>query len=224
MGRRGDARRGRGRVRVPPRKGLGGIRSFGGRGVPPVGIGSGRGWGESERQRRGWTIITHHDPDGGKIEEGIEGGENGRTHARNFERALYVARIAPPMLPAVIVVCFPPWTRVTIRDRRSFGREEEDEDDDGNCSQEREDYEGTMTATNYCSGRGRRNAEGRWKQNIVAIGRRRRLHRGTSRRLPPRPSLADIVRGRRDAARKCCRLAAMSTTTTTVRMTAGGSE
>jgi hypothetical protein len=70
-----------------------------------------------------------------------------------------------------------------IRDRRSFGREEEDEDEDGDCSRERDDYE-TMTATNDCSGRGRRNAEGRWNQNIVAIGRRRRLHRGTSRRLP----------------------------------------
>jgi hypothetical protein len=43
-----------------------------------------------------------------------------------------------------------------------------------------------MTTTNDCSGRGRRNAKGRWNQNIVAIGRRRRWHRGTSRRLPPR--------------------------------------
>jgi hypothetical protein len=30
----------------------------GGRGVPPVGIGIGRGWEESERRRRGWTIIA----------------------------------------------------------------------------------------------------------------------------------------------------------------------
>ena len=55
-----------------------------------------------------------------------EGRTDVRTHARDFERASYVARIAPPMLPAVVVVCCPPWTRVTIRDRRSFGREEED--------------------------------------------------------------------------------------------------
>ncbi len=41
----------------------------------------------------------HRDPDGGKIEEGIEGGEDGRTHARDFKRASYVARIAPPMPP-----------------------------------------------------------------------------------------------------------------------------
>ncbi len=53
---------------------------------------------------------------------------------------------------------------------------------------------------------------------------------GTAERLvgsPPGPSLADIIRGRRDAARKRCRLAAMSTTmmtTMTVRMTTGGSK
>jgi hypothetical protein len=40
---------------------------------------------------------------------------------------------------------------------------------------------------------------------------------------PPGPSLADIIRGRRDAAQKRCRLAAMSTTTT-VQMTKGGSK
>ncbi len=41
----------------------------------------------------------------------------------------------------------------------------------------------------------------------------------------PCPSLADIIRGRRDAARKRCFLAAMSTPTrTTVRMKMGGSE
>ncbi len=44
-----------------------------------------------------------------------------------------------------------------------------------------------MTTINDCSGLGRRNAEGRWNQNIVAIGRRRRWHCGTSRQLPPRP-------------------------------------
>ncbi len=101
---------------------------LGGRGVPPVGIGIGGGWGESERRPQGWTIIANE----GKIEEGIEGGEDGGTHARDFEQALYVAQIAPPMLPAVVVICFPPWTRVTIREWRLFGREEEDEDDDGN--------------------------------------------------------------------------------------------
>ncbi len=79
-------------------------------------------------------LEDHRNPDGGKIKEGIEGGEDGCTHARDFERALYVARIAPSMLPAIFIMCFPPWTRVTIRDRRSFGREEEDEDNDGDCS------------------------------------------------------------------------------------------
>ncbi len=131
-------------------------------------------------------LDNHRNPNGEKIKEGIEGGEDRRTHACDFERVLYVARIAPPMLPAVIVVCFPPWTRVTIRDWHSFGREEDDEDNDGDCSQERYDYE-MMTATNDCSGRGRRNAEGQWNQNIVAIRRQRRLHCGTSRQLPPLP-------------------------------------
>jgi hypothetical protein len=84
-------------------------------------------------------LDNHRDPDGEKIEDGIEGGEDERTHAHNFEQVSYVARIAPPMLPAVVVVCCPPWTRVTIRDWRSFGREEEDEDDDGDCSRERDD-------------------------------------------------------------------------------------
>ncbi len=131
-------------------------------------------------------LDNHCNPDGGKIEEGIEGGEDGLTHARNFKRASYVAQIAPPILPAVVVVCFPPWTRVTIQDWRSFGMEEEDEDDDRDCSQERDDYK-MMMATNDCSGHGRRNAEGRWNQNIVAIGRQWQLHRGTSRWLPPPP-------------------------------------
>ncbi len=117
-------------------------------------------------------LDNHCNPNGEKMEEGIEGGEEGHTHACNLERASYVAQITPPMLPAVVVVCFPPWTRVTIRDRHSFGWEVEDEDNDGDCSQERDDYK-TMTATNDCSGRGRHNAEGRWNQNIIAIGRRR---------------------------------------------------
>jgi hypothetical protein len=131
-------------------------------------------------------LDDNRDPDGEKIEQGIEGGEDGRTHAPNFKWASYVVQIVLPMLLAVVVVCFPPWMRVTIRDRHSFGREEEDEDDDGDCSRKRNDYK-TMTATNDCSGRGRRNTEGRWNQNIIAIGWRWRLHRGTSRRLPPPP-------------------------------------
>ncbi len=144
-------------------------------------------------------LDNHRDPNGEKIKESIEGGEDGRMHARNFKRALDVARIAPPMLPAVVVVCCPPWTRVTIWDRRSFGREEEDQDDDGDCSQERDNYKGAMTATNDCSGRGRRNAEGGLNQNIVAIGRRQQLHRGTSRWLPSPP-----VVGRRHSREEGC--------------------
>ncbi len=104
------------------------------------------------------VLDDHRGPEEEKIKEGIEGGEDGRTHTRNFKQALYVARIAPPMLPAIVVVCFPPWTRVTIRDWHSFGWEEDDKDDDGNCLRERDNYE-TMMATNDCSGRGRRNAE-----------------------------------------------------------------
>ncbi len=42
---------------------------------------------------------------------------------------------------------------------RSFGRKEEDEDDDGKCLQEWDNYKGTMMATNDCSGHGRRNTE-----------------------------------------------------------------
>jgi hypothetical protein len=87
----------------------------------------------------------HRDPDGEKIKEGIEGGEDRRC---NFEWASCVARIAPPMLPrggwkkgvdqcglssppgrrqrlpvrvdqrraAVVVVCCPPWMSFTIWD------------------------------------------------------------------------------------------------------------
>jgi hypothetical protein len=38
----------------------------------------------------------HHNPDGEKIKEGIERGEDGRC---DFKQALYVARIMPPTLP-----------------------------------------------------------------------------------------------------------------------------
>ncbi len=41
-------------------------------------------------------LDDRHDPDRGKVEEGIEGGEDKR---RNFERASNVAQIAPPMRP-----------------------------------------------------------------------------------------------------------------------------
>ena len=36
----------------------------------------------------------HRNPDGEKVDKGIEGGEEG---SRNFEQALYVARFVPPM-------------------------------------------------------------------------------------------------------------------------------
>ncbi len=67
---------------------------------------------------------------------------------------------------AVVVVCCPPWMRVTIRDWHFFGREEEDKDNDGNGLQERDNYERTMMTTNNCSGRGRCNAKGWWNRNI----------------------------------------------------------
>ncbi len=38
----------------------------------------------------------HCNPNGEKIKEGIEGGDDGHC---DFERALYMAQIAPPMLP-----------------------------------------------------------------------------------------------------------------------------
>jgi hypothetical protein len=38
----------------------------------------------------------HCNPDGEKVKEGIEGGEDGRC---DFEQVLYTAQIAPPMLP-----------------------------------------------------------------------------------------------------------------------------
>jgi hypothetical protein len=88
----------RGQVRGPPRKGQGGIRPLGGRGNPPVGIGIGRGWWDPERRRRGWTIIAI--PTGEKSKRAWkEGRTDVRTHARDFERASYVARIASPILP-----------------------------------------------------------------------------------------------------------------------------
>jgi hypothetical protein len=43
-------------------------------------------------------LDDHHDPDGGKIEEGIEGGQDGCMHAYDFKQASYVVRIMPPML------------------------------------------------------------------------------------------------------------------------------
>jgi hypothetical protein len=84
-------------------------------------------------------------------------------------------------------VCCPPRTSFTIWDRNSFGREEEDEEDDSDGLREKNNDKGTMTTTNDCSGHERHNDEGRWNWNIIAIGRRRRWHGRTSRRLPPRP-------------------------------------
>jgi hypothetical protein len=43
-------------------------------------------------------LDDHSNPNGEIIEEGIEGGEDRCMHARDFEQALYVARIALPML------------------------------------------------------------------------------------------------------------------------------
>ncbi len=85
---------------------------------------------------------------------------------------------------AVVVVCCPQ-TGSTIWDWRSFGREEEDKDNDGNGLQERDHYNGTMMTTNDCSGCGRRNPKGQGIRNILAIGRQWRWHRGTSCRPPP---------------------------------------
>jgi hypothetical protein len=113
-----------------------------------------RGSRRPPRQDQDWlrvggvgTPITgpgdHRNPDGDKVEEAIEGGEDGR---HDFKRASYVAQIVPPMLPrgrrrkgvdrrgsssppgrqqrlpahvdqrwaAVIIVCCPPWTSFTI--------------------------------------------------------------------------------------------------------------
>ena len=61
------------------------------------------------------------------------------------------------------------------------------QEDGGNGSREKNNDKGTMTITNDCSGRGRRNAEGRWKWNIIAIGRQWGWHGRTSCRLPPLP-------------------------------------
>ncbi len=61
------------------------------------------------------------------------------------------------------------------------------QEDGGDGSREKNNDKGTMTITNNCSGRGRRNAEGRWKQNIIAIGRQWGWHGRTSCWLPPLP-------------------------------------
>jgi hypothetical protein len=88
---------------------------------------------------------------------------------------------------AIVVVCCPPWMSFTIWDRPSFRQEEEDTEDDSNGSRKRVNNKEMMTTTNDCSGHGRRNAKGRWNQNIVAIGRQRQWHRRMSCWLPPLP-------------------------------------
>jgi hypothetical protein len=45
------------------------------------------------------------------------------------------------------------------------------QEDGGDGLRKKNNDKGTMTTTNDCSGRGRRNAKGRWKRNIIAIGR-----------------------------------------------------
>jgi hypothetical protein len=69
----------------------------------------------------------------------------------------------------------------------SFGRVEEDEEDDGNGSREKNNDKGTMTTTNDCSGHGRRNAKEQWNWNIIAIWRQWRWYGRTSHWLPPWP-------------------------------------
>jgi hypothetical protein len=61
------------------------------------------------------------------------------------------------------------------------------QEDGGDGLQENNNDKGTMTITNNCSGRGRRNAKGLWKRNIIAIGRRWGWHGRTSCRLPSLP-------------------------------------
>jgi hypothetical protein len=69
-------------------------------------------WGSRRPPRWDWvqlgvggvrTLTTgldnHCNPNAEKNEEGIEGGEDGRTHAHDFEWALYMAQFLPPMLP-----------------------------------------------------------------------------------------------------------------------------
>ncbi len=83
----------------------------------------------------------------------------------------------------------------------AFGREEEDDDDDGDGSRERDEDEGTtMTATTTVAVGGATPKE--MKPEIRRWRRRRRWHRGTSCRLSPGPSAADIAREGRDEARK----------------------
>ncbi len=59
------------------------------------------------------------------------------------------------------------------------------QEDGGDGSREKNNDKGMMTITNNCSGRGRRNAKGRWKRNIIAIGRQWGGHGRTSCWLPP---------------------------------------
>jgi hypothetical protein len=74
-----------------------------------------------------------------------------------------------------------------IWDWHSFGREEEDKEDEGNGSPEKNNDKGMMTTTNNFSGHERRNAKGWWNRNIIVIGQQWRWHGRTSRWLPPRP-------------------------------------
>jgi hypothetical protein len=62
---------------------------------PSLGSGSPRGGG-SQNANNGAGVSSQFQC--GKNRRGIEGGEDGHTHARDFEQALYVAQIAPPML------------------------------------------------------------------------------------------------------------------------------
>jgi hypothetical protein len=64
---------------------------------PPSGSGLSGGGGGVRTPTTG--LDNHRNPDGEKIEEGIEGWEDRCTHTRDFERALYVVQIGPPMLP-----------------------------------------------------------------------------------------------------------------------------
>jgi hypothetical protein len=59
--------------------------------------------------------------------------------------------------------------------------------DGGDDLQEKNNDKRTMMTTIDCSGRGRRNAKGRWKRNIIAIGWRWGWHGRMSCRLPPLP-------------------------------------
>jgi hypothetical protein len=61
-------------------------------------------------------LDDHRNPNGKKLKEGIEGGEDGRTHTRDFKRASYVVQTTLPVLPRgqqrEMVECLlgsPPW-------------------------------------------------------------------------------------------------------------------